>query len=134
MNVPTDINPLFDPATDNQKISDESQKMVNTPLAGGKVSDEDQELLNLIMKLVEDSTIDLHRPETLVNQPVYEGLSQEAKGKADLNAMNMLGKIRDIVDLEKQGGEAAYQKSYLISSLRQNKERLEKEGGDIFII
>ena len=134
MNAPTDSNPLFDPATDNQKISDESQKMVNTPLAGGQISQEDQEFLNLIVKLVDEGKIDLHKPETLINQPVYEGLTPEAKGKADLNAMNMLGKVRDIVDLEKQGTEAGYQKSYLISSLRQNKERLESEGGDIFII
>lgn len=134
MNTNGRINPLFDPTTDNLKIADDVQEMLNKSQAGGQVSAEDREFLDRLMKLVEDGTIKLHAPSTLLNTAVYDGLAPKAKAKADQNALIMLGKIREIVDLEKAPMDTNYQEVNLVGLLRQNKERLEEHGGDIFII
>ncbi|MBT4385079.1 hypothetical protein HOD30_05020 [Candidatus Peregrinibacteria bacterium] len=129
-----DLNPLYDSATDNQEIAADSQARLNTPLAGGTIPAEDQEFLSKIMALVEDGTIQLYAPSSLLNDEVYEGLPLEGKSKADQNCVTMLGKIRDIINLEKADFDTNHQVANLIHSLRLNKERLEEHGGDIFII
>jgi hypothetical protein len=128
-----DLNPLYDKHTDNQSIADESQKMINTPLAGGTLNAEDQELLDTIMKLVDEETIRLYEPSSLLNDAVYESLDLPSKSKADQNCVIMLGKIREIVNLENADFDTNIQVENLIHSLRMNKERLE-EHADIFII
>ena len=134
MNSSTNINPLYDPSTDNQVIADDTQARLNAPLAGGSLSAEDQALLDKILELVKAKAIKLHVPSSLLNSSVYESLSTLAKGKADQNAVAMLAKIRDIVSLKEAGIDAPYQIQNLVHSLRLNKERLEEHGGDIFII
>ena len=129
-----DLNPLFDPSTDNQVIPEETQQMLNKPLAGGQLSQDEQAFIDQIMSLVEDGTIKLHEPSSLLNATVYEGLPLEIKAKADQSAMLMLGKIRDIVDLEHVTMDTLYQEKNLVAALRWQKERVETEQGDIFII
>lgn len=128
------VNPLYDPNTDNQAIPEDTQKMLNTPQAGGQLSDEDKTFLDSLMKLVNDGKINLYQPSTLLNHAVYDGLSLEAKAKADQNCVTMLAKIREIVDLEKAPMDTYMQEANLVSALRLSKERLEGYGGDIFII
>lgn len=128
------INPLYDPSTDNQDISEDVQGMINKPLEGGKISDKDRKFLDQLMKLVEDGTINLYQPSSLLNTAVYDQLPQEGKAKADQNAVLMLNKIREIVDLEKAPMDTNYQENNLVSALRLNKERVENEHGDVFVI
>lgn len=129
----TEINPLYDPKTDNQAISTDVQSMLNQPLAAGSWTDEEQIFLNELIAKVEAGTIQLYSPSTLINTAVYEQLSPEAQGKADFNAMNMLSKIREIVNLMKLYSEANYEVKNLVESLFENKKNLES-AGDIFII
>lgn len=129
-----DLNPLYDPATDNKAIDPAVQAMINQPLKDDTgLSAEAQALLNLIMQKVEDKTINLYGPSSLLNTPVYDALPPEAKAKADQNAVILLGKIRDIVNLMKLTQEPTYQLKNIVDSLLQTKNRLE-EHGDIFII
>ena len=130
----TGVNPLFDPTTDNQAIPQDMQSRLNAPLAGGVLSDEDRAFADQIHALVENGTIDLYSPSSLLNQAVYAGLSDVAKGKADYNAVTMLGKIRDIVALDKAAFDTNIQVGNLIHALRLTKENLEMLGGDIFVI
>ena len=129
----SDLNPLYDPKTDNQEIAQDMQARLNKPLGGGQISGEDREFLEMVKKLVGDGTLKLYEPSTLLNDSVYEGLPQEAKAKADQNCVSMMAKIREIVNLEKASYDTDYQVKNLVHSLRLNKERLE-EYGDIFII
>lgn len=131
---PNGTNPLFDPATDNAQIADDTQQMLNQPLAQQGLSTEDQMFLNQILSLVEEGKLKLYQPSTLLNTVVYDGLAEEAKGKADQNAMAMLAKVRDIVNLKQAGMENTMQMENLVHSLRLNKENMETHGGDIFII
>jgi len=128
------INPLFDPSTDNQDIHEETQKMINTDMKTDDYAPADQEFVDLILQLVEAGTIQLYQPSSLINHQVYDTLSDEAKGLADLNAMNILAKLRQIVEQSKIYEHPTFQLKSLVASVRQNKERLEEHSGDIYII
>lgn len=131
----TNLNPLYDSGTDNQEISKSVQKRINQPLKDESgFSKEDKKFLDILMKLVDKGTINLYQPGTLINREVYDGVSEEAKGKADQNALNMLPRIRDIHALMKSNPEPSFQIQNMVESLRQQKERLEEVGGDLFII
>jgi hypothetical protein len=128
------VNPLYDPATDNQPIDEQVQKRLNTPLADSTgFSSSDQMLLNLIMQKVDDKEINLLAPSSLLNTAVYEGLTPENKAKADQNAVILLTKIREIYSLMKVYSEPTFQIKNLVDSLRLTKERLE-EHADLFVI
>ncbi|MFA4815296.1 MAG: hypothetical protein WC924_04050 [Candidatus Gracilibacteria bacterium] len=128
-----DLNPLYDPKTDNLAIAPEVQAMLNAPLKADAWTDEEQAFLNDLVAKVEAGTIKLYSPSSLLNQAVYEKLDPMARGKVDQNSVNMLGKIRDIVGLMKVYNEPTYQIKNLVESLLADKRRLE-EVGDIFII
>lgn len=128
-----DLNPLYDPKTDNLPIAHEVQTMLNAPSKISSWSGEEQIFLNDLMAKVEAGTIQLYSASSLLNQAVYEKLTPEAQGKADLNAMNMIGKIREIVNLMKLYNEPNDIVKNLVESLFADKKRLE-EAGDIFII
>ena len=129
-----DMNPLYDPKTDNLPIDPAVQSMINAPLKDDSgFSDEDQALLNLLMQKVEDGTINLYQPGSLLNTTVYESLPSDAKGKADQNALILLGKIREIVNLLKISPDPTYQLKNLVASLNDTKKRLEANG-DLFVI
>ncbi|MFT7184138.1 MAG: hypothetical protein ACI9QC_000469 [Oceanicoccus sp.] len=128
-------NPLFDSSTDNQEINEDTQKRLNTALASNEdYTVDEQTFVDLILKLVGEETINPYQPGTLINHSVYDGLSDEAKGLADQNAMNMLGKIRQVISLSKLYEHPTYQMKNLVAALKQNKEQLEEHSGDIFII
>lgn len=119
----------------NAVISNEVQQELNKPLAAAGVIDpRDLEFLQTVMEKVDKGDINLYRPATLLNIPVYEKLSEEARGKADFDAVNLLATIRDIRRLWNMGDRETYQMQNLTHRIRLTKERLEQLGGDIFII
>lgn len=128
-----DLNPLYDPATDNAVIAPEVQSMLNAPSKTGTWSDSDQAFLNDLLAKVEAGTIQLYSASSLLNNAVYEKLTPELQGKADQNALLMIGKVREIVDLMKLYGEPNDIIKNLVESLFAAKQRAE-EAGDIFII
>lgn len=119
----------------DQDISADTQIMLNKPTEHPEQLDaEDLEFLTMLMGKVDKGEIDLYRPATLLNYPVYEKLSEEGKGKADFDAMNLLGTIREIRKLWNLGERNTYQIENLTHRIRVTKERLEALGGDIYII
>ena len=128
-----DLNPLYDPATDNQAIAPEVQNMLNTPSNSGTWTDSDQVFLTDVLAKVEAGTIQLYSASSLLNNAVYEKLTPELQGKADQNALLMIGKVREIVDLMKLYHEPNDIVKNLVESLFAAKQRAE-EAVDIFII
>ncbi len=128
-----DLNPLYDPKTDNATIAPEVQSMLNQPLSGGSMSGEDQAFLNLILGKIEDKTINLYSPSSLLNNAVYDALPEMDKGKADQNAVVLLTRIREIYNLTQISKEPSYQLVNMVDSLRLIKNRME-EHGDLFVI
>ena len=107
--------------------------MLNQPLAGGSMSQEDQDFLNLILAKIEDKSINLYSPSSLLNNAVYEALPEMEQGKADQNAVILLTRVREIYNLTQISKEPSYQLVNMVDSLRLIKNRLE-EHGDLFII
>lgn len=128
-----DLNPLFDPATDNAAIDPATQQILNQPLKAEAFTAEEQAFLDLLMAKIADKTINLYSPSSLLNTPVYDALPSDAKGLADQNAFVLLTKVREIYNLMQISKEPTYQVKNLVDSLFQTKKRLE-EHGDIFII
>lgn len=128
-------NPLFDPKTDNQPIDAQVQQNLNQPTVDPTgVSDEDQAFLNEIVAKIDGGQIDIHKPSTLLNMDVYGKLTEEQQGQVDMEAMNMLPKIREISDLHKAGFQQTFQIQNLVHAVRLKKEEFEKTLGDVFII
>ena len=88
----------------------------------------------MLMAKIDKGEIDLYRPATLINFPVYDKLDEAAKGKADFHAFNLLGTIREIRKLWSTGHRNTYQMENLTHRIRLTKEGLEEHGGDIYII
>lgn len=128
-----DLNPLYDRATDNLPIAAEVQTMLNAPSNSGTWTDSDQVFLNDLLAKVEAGTIQIYSASSLINNAVYEKLTPELQGKADQNALLMIGKVREIVDLMKLYHEPNDIVKNLVESLFAAKQRAE-EAGDIFII
>ena len=113
----------------------QTQAMLNQPLANSKAPNaDDEQFLSLILGLVAEGKIELYKSSSLINSEVYEALEQEKKAKVELEAMSMLANIRELKGLCDAGYRETFQVENLVHALRVGKERLEAEGGDIFII
>lgn len=126
--------------TDNNQqtavfVNEQVQKELNTPLKLTKLIDEEEmALLERIVGLINEGKIVLWKPDCLINHTVYDKLTAQQQGKIDLEAVNMLAAIRDIKGLYDSGNIETYQMNNLVERLIATKERIEDEGGDIFII
>jgi hypothetical protein len=126
---------LVDESLMNTPIDKNVQQMINQPQPDPTgINDEDIEFIKRVMELINNETIDLYRPETLMNREVYDKLDEMTKGKADVNAVPLLGEIRQIKKLYEMGDKESFQVQNLIHRVRMTKERLEEECGDVYII
>lgn len=123
-------------STQNQSpLSADEQKVLNTPLVqSGGMDEKDLAFLNTVIDLINKGTINLYNPSTLINRQVYDLLPTEKRGKVDFEAVNLLSAIREIKNLNDNGFGQTYQMSNLVQRIRVTKERLENEGGDLFIV
>lgn len=111
------------------------QAQLNKPLVDPNgVSKDDKIFLEMVIKLINEGKINLYNPETLVNKQIYTTLTPEIQAKVDLEAFNLLTALRDIKGLYDTGNSETYQMQNLVQRVRLSKERLEEEGGDLFII
>lgn len=118
-----------------QDISEEKQVEIGKPIKDESgVNPKDMEFLQMLVQKIENKEIELHTPSTLLNEPVYSQLDEEAQGKADYNALTLLSTIRQIYTLWQAGEKETYQIQNLVHQVRVTKERLEEIGGDIYII
>jgi hypothetical protein len=126
-------NKILDKA--NVEISPQTQEMLNKPLEHPEgINEKDKEFLTMLADKIQKKEIDLFKPDSLINHPVYDGLSEQDRGKADIDAFNMLATIRDIYKLWQSAERDSYQIENMVHRIRLTKENLEQVGGDIFII
>ena len=98
---------LQDPTNTTTDIDSETQKMLNAPTADPDgFSPEVHEFITSTMKLVFEGKINLDVPATIINQEIYVASSEEAQGNADIVAINLCKKLRDIRDLMHLSGGA----------------------------
>lgn len=116
-------------------LPEEEQKKLNEPLKDPSgLNESNQTFLNNVISKIEKGQIDLHSPSSLINQGVYQKLSERVQGETDFNAVTLLARLREIKDLHDLGQVDSYQFENLVEQVRLTKERLEKDAGDVFII
>jgi hypothetical protein len=119
----------------NVEISPQMQQTLNEPMAHeGEMDKKDMDFLAMLIDMIDKKRINLYQPSSLFNHPVYDKLGEQAQGKAEMDAFNMLATIREIHKLWQAGQKNTYQIENLVHKIRVTKERLEEVGGDIFII
>ncbi|MBI5754369.1 hypothetical protein HZA40_04470 [Candidatus Peregrinibacteria bacterium] len=112
---------------------EQTQRQLNEPLKYSG-SSQNKDFLEMLIKLINEGKIQIYKADSLINHAVYDKLEQKAQGQADYEAMNLLHVIREIKGLYEAGYKDTYQIDNLVEKLRVTKERLEAQGGDIFII
>lgn len=128
-------SPLGQLLQQNPTVSESEQKDLNKPLTDPTgVSAEDQAFLQDVIAKIDGGKINLYHPGSLINTAVYDALSEEQRGKVDMNAMTLLSNVRNIKDLYSQGMADTYQIQNLVNSCRLMKERVEHDCGDCYII
>jgi hypothetical protein len=123
------------------QIDDETQVKLNNPTDNpGGHSDETTEFITAVMKRVYSNEIDVFNSQTLINTQVYDTASELAQGKADMLAISLCSKLRELKNLmEISGGEQlfikpTYQASHLVEDIKYRKEQFESEYGNLFVI
>lgn len=120
---------------DTTNIDPQIQKKLNEPLELPQgLSQEDQSFLNVVLTKVENKEIDLLKPSTLINQTVYDQLTEDKQGKVDFDAVNLASTLRNIYELWKYYQKPTYQIENLVRQVRLTKERLEEISGDVYVI
>ena len=114
---------------------DSTQNMLNTPAKNPDgVGSDVMQFLKTLIEMIENGKIDLYKPDTLVNSDLYNKLPGEKQGEVDMEATNLLSAIREIKGLYDSGNKESFQIQNLVERLKNTKERLEKEGGNLFVI
>jgi hypothetical protein len=114
-------------------IDEQTQKRLNEPLKYSGDS-KNKDFLEMLVTMINGGKIQIYKPDSLINHGIYDKLDEMAKGKVDYEAINLLSAIREIKKLYDAGYKETYQIDNLVEQLRVTKERLEIQGGDIFII
>jgi len=129
------MEPMADFATSMAhptNLTEEEQKKVGQPLRGD-MDDEHKNFCTTITKLFESGAIDVTKPETFLNQEVYDKLEPEWKTKTDMALMNIATLLNHIYGFykSKQTPDACPQLASMIDQLWEMKQRIETHA-DVF--
>ncbi len=107
-------------------LSEAAQVKAGAPIAGD-MSDEHKRFAVTISTMLENGSIDVTKPESFLNQSVYDGLDQEWKAKTDLTIMNIATLLTHIYEFykSKQTPDACPQLATMIEQLWEMKQRIE---------
>jgi len=119
----------------NQGVDENVQQMINKPqMDPTGVDATDSQYLETVIKMINDGALNLYGPDTLMRKGVYDALDYQSKGLADINAVNLLGDIRQMKKLYDSGDKESFQIQNLIQHIRSTKQRIEDRCGDVYII
>jgi hypothetical protein len=118
----------------HQDLPLEDQKKAGQAI-GGKMGDEHESFLKNLIKLLDAKEIDTLNPQSFLKQDVYDGMSDEWKGKTDLALVNIVDEVRRIEDFfrSKETPNASPHLQTMIEHLWQMKQRIE-DHYDVFKI
>lgn len=119
--------------TQQPSLTQEQQKKVGQPIAGD-MDDNHKNFCKTISALLESGAIDVTKPESFLNQSVYDALPDEWKSKTDLIIVNMATLLTHIYGFytSKQTPDACPQLATMIEQLWEMKQRIESHGHDVF--
>ena len=126
---------LVDQRLINEGVDQNVQEMINKPqLDPTGVEATDEQYLETVIHMIEDGSLELHTPQTLMKDDIYKTLDEKSQGIADMNAVTLLNDLRQMKKLYDMGEKQSFQIKNLIQRIRAVKERIEKQCGDVYII
>jgi len=135
------IPPNRDADTKIMPVDDKVVSMGNaTPVDPDGFTADELAFLKDLQNKISTNILDPYTPSSLINQEIYSESDQKARGMADMTAINLCSKIRQIQDLMTLNGmqniydHPTYQAKHLVMDLKYQKEIFENQYGDIFII
>ena len=112
-----------------------TQARLNQPLKKEEgLHETHQSFLALLIKKLEDGSLNPLSIPTLFNPMVYEKLDEEEREKTDLTALNLMSVIRQIETLWKLEHRETFQMESLAETVFQMKSAFEAKHGDVFVI
>ena len=113
----------------------QTQQLLNRPLKKDDgLQTAHQEFLKLLIKKLEDGSLNPLSIPTLFNPMVYEKLDEKEREKTDLTALNLMSVIRQIETLWKLEHRETFQMESLAETVFQMKSAFEAKHGDVFVI
>lgn len=107
-------------------VTHEEQKQAGQ-MVSGPVGDKHRAMLETIFGLLDSGEIDPFVPSSLLNQHVYESLSEEWQDKIDLCLNNIANEIRLMDNYRKNGGDVTSIHFHtMIEHVWEMKERIEQ--------
>lgn len=121
-------------AQEHADLSEKKQVQAGEAIAG-RMNEEHEQFMLMLVKLVDDGTINLIEPASLL-QEAYKSLDDVKRGKVDLALINITDQIRHIYDFYKseQTPNASPHLQTMVEHLWQMKSKLEEEYGDVLKI
>jgi len=125
---------------DHNMTQEDQQKINAIPVDPTGFNPGDEEFIKGVMQMVFSGQIDTMIPSSLLNQSAYNQAEEMIQGKADMAAVNLCSKLRNLEKLmELSGGdklhiEPTYQVQTLVADIRYRKEQFENQYGNLFLI
>lgn len=121
-------------AEEHKNLSDTAATQAGKAIAGS-MTEEHTNFVKTVTALLKSGKVNVHKPETILNAPVYSSLPFSIRGKVDLAAVNVADQLRRVSDfyLSKQTPDASPQLETMIEHLWQMKKRVEERYGNVFI-
>lgn len=116
-----------------KEISQETQKMLNTPLPS-KLGDEHRQYFSRIVKMLQSGKIDLLSLKSILNSDIYKRLSSQDQGIIDLAGINILHHLRTLAALFASDYHDTYQTRLIVEKIWETKERIEQKYGNVYIV
>lgn len=119
--------------TQQPTLTEEQQKKAGQPIAGD-MDDEHKNFCKTVAGLLDSGAIDVTKPESFLNQNVYDGMPDEWKAKTDMIMLNVATLLDHIYGFykSKQTPDACPQLANMIEQLWEMKQRIEGHGYDVF--
>jgi hypothetical protein len=125
----------------SQDIDPNTQAMLNNPAENPHGFDQETiSFITEVMERVYAGTINVYSSDSIINSDIYNALPEEIQGKADMLALSLCSKLRELKGLmELSGGEQlfiqpTYQASLLVQDIQYRKNEFENKYGDVFVI
>jgi len=121
-----------DLAEQHKDLSDEDSKKAGQAIAG-KMSQENEDFLKLLISLIDTKQIVPSDPQTFIKQEIYDTMPQDWKGKVDMALYNIGQQILMIEEFfrSKETPNESPHLETMLAQLLQMKTRIE-EKYDVF--
>jgi len=117
----------------NQEISAQTQERLNTPLKKS-VQPKYKDYLKLILDLINQGTIDVFNPSSIINTNIYNTLNEQGKADVDKILINLINMVQRMQYLNEKGEENSFQLESIVDNIWQTKEKIEQKHGDVLKI